>query len=145
MQTIRVLTRFDITNTDIIRPYSIALQETHPTINSEQEWIKARRQQINFETIVQILSLRTQPTILAKPRIKVLSLSKFGVNKKGKVWVFTFSIEHDDVYTAWGKELGLLETDAEHVPMILKLNETITDTFLRVNKNIYFEVIENDL
>ena len=145
MQTIKVFTLFDITNTDIIRPYKIALMQSHPSINSEAEWIIARKQQTNFETILQVLSLRTQPSVLHKPIVKTGSLNKFKINKKGKIWSVVFTIEHDSVYFNGIRDLGLLEEDCEHVPMIINLDESITDEYLQVGKNIYFEIEKNDL
>jgi len=143
MQTIKVYTRFDITNTDIIRPFNKLLLKAHSKINSEENWIKARRQQSNFETLIQIISLRTQPTILYKPVMKISSLIKFNNNKKGKVWNFSFTIEHNGVYSDGLKVLGLLETDCRHVPMNLNLNETILDNYLVIDKNIYFEIVND--
>jgi len=140
MQTIMVHTLFDITNTDVVRNYKPILVQSHQTINTEQDWYKARRQQTNFDTLIQVLSLRAQPTVLFKPKITKESLSPFGINKKGKVWSFAFTVDFDGVYFNGIDNLGLLKDDIEHVPMISNLTESIHDEYLRVDKNIRFEL-----
>jgi len=131
-----VTTQFDITNTDVMRPYKIALMQNHPTINTEADWNRARQQQKNYETLMQVLSLRAQPMPINKPTIKIKA--------KKKHWTFTFTVEHDSVYFNGIDELGLLKEDIEHVPMIVNLDESIKDEYLQVDKNIHFK-IENEL
>lgn len=131
MQTIVLTTNFDITNTDIVRNYKPTLVSTHPTINSEAGWTKARNQQTNFETVLQVISLRAQPTVLYKPRIQI-------INKK-KQWEFTFTVEFDGVYYGNEEELGLLKNDFRNVPMIINLDESINDEYIEIGKNIRFE------
>ena len=145
MQTITVYTLFDITNTDIVRPFNPSAMQNHPTINSEKEWIKARRQQQNFETLMQVFSLRAQPIPKYKPKIENMSLNKFGINKKGKVWKFVFTVEHNSVYFNGIDELGLLKDDIENVPMLTNLDEETKDEYLVVDKNITFEIETSEL
>ena len=145
MQTITVYTLFDITNTDVVRPYKPTLMKTHPTINSEKEWVKARQQQKNYETLLQVFSLRAQPMPLNKPLMKTIALNNFNIKGKGKVWTFKFTVEHDSVYFNGIDELGLLKDDCENVPMILNLNESTKDEYIQVNKNIYLRIEKNVL
>ena len=133
MQEITVYTLFDITNTKIIRRYKKILMDNHPDINSEAQWIMAKNQQNNFETLMQIISLRAQPTLLYKPR------------KKDNKWVFSFTVEFDDVYLKDSDKLGLLRDDCKNVPMINLLQSKITDSYLILDKNIFFEVKEYDI
>ena len=88
---------------------------------------KERNQQRNWETVLQVLGLKTQPTILLVPEIiPNIHLDKVGTGWFGDfyqgshtVWGFKFSSESDDVYT-----LDTLYEDAEQVPIVLGLDET---------------------
>ena len=135
MKTIIIQTLFDITNTDVVRQYKSFLVKDHPTINTKEEWNQAKQQQNNFDTIIQIISLRTQPTVLHAPTIKTIKFN----GKKQKVWELRITVEFEDIYFNGVDELGLLIDDSEHVPMINKLTSKIEDNYLRPNKNIRFE------
>lgn len=129
MQRITVHTKFDITKTNIIRRFNPTILQSHPVLTTEDQWRQAKNQQTNFETIIQILSLRTQPQSITTPEIVT--------KNKVKYWVFNFTIESDDIY---GDDLHLLKQDCNNVPMISKMNSKISDNYLKVQDNIYFEV-----
>jgi len=80
------------------------------TINSRDEWIKCRQQQANWETLIQIISLRTQPL-----NIRTV------VNTAD--WLLEFDVDHIDVFRKNGDPLGLLKEDIANVPLLTGLNE----------------------
>jgi uncharacterized protein YukJ len=114
MQQIKICTAFDITQTGVNRPYK---QQPLPTkingmdINTVEEWNRFRRQQSNWETVLQVLLFRTQP----------MQLSDVVYDKK---WCFTFANETKDVFLLDGDPLGALKRDFEGTPIIVGLNET---------------------
>ncbi len=142
----------DITYTGIIGtfrkenlPYATANGDI---LSTQQEWETARNQQRNWETMLQLISLRCQPVSIEQPIVtKLCPLSKFnfGSNFSGKqtVWEFKFSTEYAAVYDNPGDRYGALKADADNVPVITGLNETAKiDNMLVVNgsnTNIYFE------
>lgn len=100
------------------------------TINNQHEWMFARNQQRNWETLNQLISLRTQV---------------FDVNPvpgdKGEWW-FEFSVEHAEVYDT---DLAGLINECSGVPMLTGLTETRTTQYTLVtqgaDQNIWFESI----
>lgn len=109
---------------------------------------KTRNQQRNFETVTQVLGLRTQLLSLSTPQISDVDItgSKFGSNYTGHhfVWAFTFGTEQEGVYALKDKLFGTLENDFTNVPIILGLSETVhisIPTFCTSGPatNIYFE------
>lgn len=106
---------------------------------------RSRNQQRNWETLKQVLGLRTQVDIAPSPAILQLDLSelKFGNKFKGKqlVWRFEFSAEQ---ISALGVDFNVLKSDFELVPVILNLAETVTisSPLFKTSGNecnIYFE------
>jgi hypothetical protein len=84
----------------------------------------ARDQQRNWESVVQLLSLKTQPLIIRYPvcfKDEELEYLEFGEFYQGKhnVWAFQFRGERDDFYT-----FEQLEEDFDLIPIILGLDET---------------------
>lgn len=88
----------------------------------------ARNQQRNWETVQQIISLRTQPTIISTDQFEddVNKGYNFGVNYKGshKIWTFEFSVEYADIYQVGPDRFGLAKYDFNITPIILGLTET---------------------
>ena len=88
---------------------------------------KERNQQRNWETVLQVMGLKTQPIIHRDIEItKNINLEEvptgyFGEFYQGShtVWGFKFSSETEDVYTAHS-----LYEDFEQVPVVLGLDET---------------------
>ena len=117
----KLITLVDITCTGVVR------SNNTPDMNLK------RNQQRNFETILQVLSLRTQPHISQWPYTKIHKINKnqakcwFGEtyqNQDQNVWFFYFTAEHPIAYdTDEGILEGLIK-DFEQVPIITGLNET---------------------
>lgn len=92
---------------------------------------KERDQQRNWETVLQVLNLKTQPVILQGPTMFTEELTseypslvnvcfgEFYHQREQAIWVFTFVGDSDDVYS---KEQLL--NDIDQVPIILGLDET---------------------
>jgi hypothetical protein len=83
-----------------------------------------RDQQRNWETVLQVLGLKTQPLIVREPvcfQNEDLEYFDFGEFYEGKhtVWAFQFRGERDDFYL-----LEQLEDDFDQVPITLGLEET---------------------
>lgn len=102
-----------------------------------------RDQQRNWQTVLQVLSLRTQPEIIQTPTIfdvEDVTETGFGEFYQGRqlVWAFQFRGERSDFYS-----IDALKKDFEQVPIILGLNETarfMLPIFHTAGtlKNIYF-------
>jgi len=89
---------------------------------------KKRNQQRNWETVQQILGLRTQPTILETDNFTDdLSGYNFGVDYQGhhKIWTFKFTVDYADIYQEGCDKFGLVKYDFKITPIILGLDETI--------------------
>jgi hypothetical protein len=88
----------------------------------------ARNQQRNWETVIQLMGLRTQPHIIKPPTAKVYDLGDgpFGEMYKGQhlVWAWTFRSEHPSAYFTGIDALGGLYQDFENIPIITGLDET---------------------
>lgn len=145
---IRCYTLFDITKTGIIN--------RKPPANGTNEqlsiWEKTRNTQCNFDTILQVVSLRSQPENITEPRQEVVLFNDcdlFGFmydNEEGQImWAFDFDIIHRSVFDDGLNTLGYLYSDCDSVPMIKVGTEwdklpSFLDTSPEL-RNIYFEVI----
>lgn len=113
--TIQCKTLFDITATGVRNNYKPYIQETVDQegvlIDSKEAWQKARNQHRNWETINQIMALRTLPENITRP------------SKKHNKWVFEFDIPNLGALQTSDDPLGLLKQDTAGVPMIVGLNE----------------------
>lgn len=94
---------------------------------ADQEY--QRNQQRNWETVIQAMSLRTQPLMITEPEIIEENLDDvhwFGDMYTGrhKVWVWQFAVEHEDVFKLGDDPIGALLKDFEQVPVITGLDET---------------------
>ena len=115
MQYYTGFTLVDITNTGVTR--------SRPGNDHE------RNQQHNWETLIQVLSLRTQPLEINGPIDSGYELtgdSIFGEMYKGlqTVWYFSFGVEAQSVFTKGKDIVGLLYDDFAEVPIIQGLDET---------------------
>lgn len=104
-------------------------------IDNQIDWNRSRNQQRNWETILQVLGLRTQPEILTEPYCQ------------NGVWHFEFETSTEGVYDVPGDPnpvAGLLQ-DCEGVPMMLNLDEqNAVKPVLCISgsgQNIWFESI----
>jgi len=127
-------TSFDITATGVTGRYRatrLPFQDrAGRMIETEDHWNRSRNQQRNWESITQVLGLRTQALNLTDPV------------QENQHWHFDFEIEADSVYGSFDQPFELLYADCEGVPMILNLDETaVTTPLLCTNgadQNIWF-------
>lgn len=147
---IRCYTLFDITKTGITNRRNAPV----PVDEKISLWEKQRNTQCNFDTIIQVISLRSLPEDITDPYKDEITLNdteKFGFLLESEipcaVWTFDFSVVFGSVFNNGTEELGYLFTDCDGVPMIhvgTELNKL--PTFLDISpelRNIYFEVIEH--
>jgi len=130
-------TLVDITNTGV----------TKYSVDKEHQ----RNQQRNWETVVQILGLRTQLMRMEITDILNVNLNKykFGKNHTGKhkIWVFEFDVEYQDIYRIGNDDFKILVDDFTQIPIITKLDETTTGSLPifyssdGADKNIYFNFL----
>jgi len=130
-------TFFDITATGVTGHYKssrVPFRDlTGNNIENELLWNRARNQQRNWETITQLISLRTQISELQNPK------------KDKTIWSFEF--ESDTPY-AFGSEANpteLLLSDSAGVPMLVGLNNIANLTPLLIvsgpDQNIWFDIL----
>ena len=128
-----VCTLFDITHTGVTK--------------STNGNAKLRNQQRNWETLQQVLGLRTQPLELESPKVNVEDLSCHQFNSKysgtAQVWQTEFTVDQHETLAQNNNPVALLEQDANLIPMITGLNESVSlnPACLHVNDNIYFKLI----
>lgn len=130
-------TAFDITATGVTGRYRstrLPFKDRAGTIiETEAHWNRSRNQQRNWESITQVLGLRTQALNLTDPV------------RNGSCWQFDFEIEATNVYGSIDQPFELLYADCEGVPMILNLDETEVTTPLLCahgeQQNIWFGII----
>jgi len=152
MERIRCYTLFDITQTGVTnhRRVTGVTDQAGQSIDTPLGVNRSRNQQRNFETVIQLISLRTQPFELTVP-INALhtDIDKLGLGNaysgEQKVWMFDFSIEGDNIFAIGDNPTKLLDEDCKHVPMILKLTETAEiSPYITVdieNRNLVFDLI----
>lgn len=144
--SINCYTLFDITDTGIrshIRSVKFPMKDKRGNqISNEKEWDCSRNQQRNWETLLQVISLRTQPLRIIGPR--KVSVAWKNSEERVYAWKFTFESEHDGVFDDGNAKLGHLIDDANGVPMIVGLTEYVKLTPQIMTKNnlvnTYFEV-----
>jgi hypothetical protein len=104
-----------------------------------QSWNSARNCQRNWETLLQMISLRAQPLIIQEP------------TENNGVWQFVFEVETTGVYSANGdaENLDGLLTECSGIPMCVELGETNTQQPQLIvsgtDQNIWFETVNNTL
>lgn len=128
---------FDITATGITGHYKSSRvpfnDRAGQQIINETAWNRARNQQRNWETLTQLISLRTQVNELTDP-VKI-----------DGVWQFEFATETVDVYGTPDDPTLVLRNDAAGVPMLVIWdNNQITAQELVIDgadQNIWFTPI----
>jgi len=142
-------TLFDITQTGVVN-------RSKPGMDDDPDlWLHKRNTQCNFDTIVQAVSLRSQPENISVPsssKIKFDDFENFGFllehDEQVICWTFDFEIQHPSVFNDGTSDLGALYSDCDRVPMIKTKN--IWDklpAFLDSSdelRNIYFKVLDNE-
>ena len=84
--------------------------------HSPQNELK-RNQQRNWETIQQILSLRTQPTILETDNfVADVKDYNFGVNYRDQqhIWTFKFGVDYADIYQEGAEDRKSTRLNSSH-------------------------------
>ena len=111
-----VQTFFDITATGItghFKPAKIPFRDdAGNTITDLESWTRSRNQQRNWETITQILGLRTQLFRLQTPV----------TDTTNSAWMFEFETETDHIYGDDADPTRVLRSDADGVPMLVELD-----------------------
>jgi hypothetical protein len=109
-------TLFDITTTGVTGHYKLSRipfrDRAGQLIHDLESWNRSRNQQRNWETITQILSLRTQLFDLSDPI----------PDQTGTRWMFEFETETDGVYGPELDPVSVLRSDAAGVPMLRELD-----------------------
>jgi hypothetical protein len=113
--------------------------KTGLVIHTPEQWNRSRNQQRNWESLLQIMSLRTQPMNVVPP------------TKQTDGWHFEFEVEAEGVL---GSEFGSddlagLVADCDGVPMVTGLDESgvVTATLHAQgqDQNIWFRAINMSL
>lgn len=144
---IRCRTLFDITNTN--QSNRRGLLENEP----DRDAVKQRMQQANFETILQVISLRSQPENITQPQKTTTALGKnsdwgraYHTKKPINCWEFEFTVNYKQVFANEQGKLGALLQDCRGVPMIKDLGEwTCIENTLNTSddlRNIIFEIVD---
>lgn len=147
---IRCYTLFDITYTGILN------RQPSKNMTKEQifDWQLKRNSQANLDTLLQVVSLRSQPEEVTVPSLATINFSKdtyFGFLYENEpdqhFWHFDFSIYYEQAFFDGKDDLGFLKGDCSGVPMIKtersweKLSDVLdTSDELR---NVYFEVLSH--
>ena len=109
-------TYFDITATGVtghFKPAAGPFQDrAGQDITDQNSWHRSRNQQRNWETLIQLISLRAQIFELLEP---------LGY---GGTWSFEFEVETPDVFGPAENPVSILTMDADGIPMINNLNNT---------------------
>ena len=132
-------TQFDITVTGItghLKSAHMPFQDrAGQVIQDTASWNRSRNQQRNWETLTQILGLRTQLFALTVPI----------QDQTGTRWMFEFETETDGVYGPEDDPTRVLREDANGVPMLRELNNTLEVESVLVTEgpkqNIWFAPI----
>lgn len=128
------------------------MNRSKPIDNAVDDWLTRRNTQCNFDTILQVISLRSQPEVIKIPeryQLDAEALEKFGFLYNTEeicyYWKFEFEIQHPSVFENGIIPLGALYKDCDGVPMInTEGQHSLCPKFLDVSvelQNVYFEVI----
>ncbi len=136
-------TLFDCSYTGVTGHFRVSeipfVDQAGQQVLNQADWHRSRNQQRNWETLMQIVGLRTQPQNITKPE------------HKSKEWLFEFVAESEGVYSSTGNDdpLSGLKQDCVGVPMVIGLKEksnmSPTINVDGEDQNIWFETINNTL
>jgi hypothetical protein len=140
---IQCRTLFDCTRTGVtgaFRASEIPYQDrAGQPVHNHEHWHRSRNQQRNYETLLQIFGLRTQPQEITQPEL---------ING---LWQFDFVSESEGVFDMHNNPdpLAGLLVDCEGVPMVTGLGEQLgIATVLTTQgsqQNIWFTSINTSL
>lgn len=138
---IKVITQFDITATGTrnrLSQHQLPFEDNAGVIIKNQaDWQFSRNQQINWETLNQLISLRALPENISIPLYDQVTHS----------WSFVFEIPDILAVGTEDEQFKYLLADCDGVPMLTNLNELIEDVFLKtdpVSANIRFQHLSNN-
>lgn len=142
---IRCYTLFNITQTGVAN-------RSKPNQDDIEAWIEKRNTQCNFDTLLQVISLRSQPEIVKAPTMTSITPEIKGnygflyeFQESDVCWKFDFEVQHPSVFEDGITTFGYLYNDCQGVPMIsCKDQHENMPNFLNITaelKNIYFEVV----
>jgi len=136
-------TFFDCSATGVtghFRPSQIPFNDrAGRAVTDQRSWNYSRNQQRNWETLNQLISLRTQP------------VSIMYLGDTAGTWSFEFEVESDLIYSETGQQQDIsgLVTECDGVPMVTGLDETHTQETVLITQgrgqNIWFELINTPL
>lgn len=131
MKTFKCRTLFDISATGVTGHFKGArvpfMDQTGKLIEDDIDWNFARNQQRNWETLTQIITLRSHVEDIISPV------------RTNNIWEFEFGSDTPGAYGNEDNPTGLLELDCEGIPMIVGLNnQSEIDNLLIPGKNIWF-------
>lgn len=151
MKRITCYTLFDITNTGV-------RNRNKPSDDSDpQIWLMQRNTQCNFDTVLQAISMRSQPELIGAPERVEINFDEFEhfgflfqqvKNESYSCWKFDFTVQHPSVFDDGKYELGALYNDCHGIPMLHcdtawnKLPEFLDSS--EELRNIYFEIQDNE-
>jgi hypothetical protein len=131
MNKVICYTLFDCTATGILNHAKVTqlpLTDKQGAVITDQTALtRARNQQRNWETLTQLISLRTQVTIYSEPQIlQDASVAMLGLNRRSsRIWTFEFGSEFASIYDISGEPLEALTQDCDGVPLITGLGEAV--------------------
>ena len=132
--SICVLTDFDCRPTGVtghFRPNILPITDQQgQAVTNQATWLRSRNQQRNWETIMQLISLYTQPLRVSRVRVENLR------------WQFDFDADQQDVFRLDNDPVGRLKQACTGVPVINYVEQELT-TLLRPDVNIWFEPVEH--
>jgi len=132
--SIRVTTDFDCRPTGVtghFRPNILPITDQQgQAVTNQATWLRSRNQQRNWETIMQLISLYTQPLRVSRVRVENLR------------WEFDFNADQEDVFRLGDDPVGRLKQACTGVPVINYVEQELT-TLLRPDVNIWFEPTEH--
>jgi hypothetical protein len=109
-------TLFDITATGITGHFRSTrmpfVDKAGQEIRDQTDWNRSRNQQRNWETLTQIIGLRTQ----------IFDLQLPVRDRGGTTWMFEFETDRDGVFGPESDPTQILRLDSEGVPMLLDLD-----------------------
>jgi hypothetical protein len=132
-------TLFDITATGVtghFRPTRMPFtDQAGQEICDQDAWNRSRNQQRNWETLTQIVGLRTQ----------IFDLQSPVRDQGGTTWMFEFETELDGIFGPESDATQILRADSEGVPMLLNLDNRSDLAPVIINQgpeqNIWFAIL----
>jgi len=132
--SIRVTTDFDCRPTGVtghFRPNTLPVTDQQgQAVTDQATWLRSRNQQRNWETLMQLISLYTQPLRVSP------------VRATERQWQFDFDTDQEDVFKLDNDPVGRLKQSCNGVPVINYVEQELT-TLLRSDVNIWFEPLNH--